>query len=245
MKIRSNQNPQDSLYHDSKNLLGILTTASETSTFPLADFFRSANEWNKQAHTWIMRKQASWKYDDSNQTDFPEATTDLVAGQQDYELPSSAQKVEKVEVLDKDGNYRIVAPITREQIKEQGYAVSEFYETDGLPVYYLLDGRSFLLFPAPAAAEVTISAGLKAYFNRDVVAFGVTATSTVPGFNTNFHRIISVGSALDFAYSRQMLNAVQLLNIKLNTLKSDLDEFYATRQTDIRPQIRISRESSI
>ncbi|MEK6884912.1 MAG: hypothetical protein AABY22_35100, partial [Nanoarchaeota archaeon] len=96
-----------------------------------------------------MQRSADWKFDDSNQTNFAEATTTLVAGQQDYQLPSTAQKIDKVEVLDKNGNYQVVYPITREQIKEQGYSVSEFYKTNGLPIYYLLDGRSILLFPAP------------------------------------------------------------------------------------------------
>ena len=41
-----------------------------------------------------------WEYDDSNYTNLPEATADLVDGQRDYELPSTAQKIDRVEVLD-------------------------------------------------------------------------------------------------------------------------------------------------
>ena len=88
MKINAKLNPQDSLYHDAKTLLGIITTASETTTLPLAEFFRSANNWSRQTQIWIMQVQNVWKFDDSNQTDLEQATTDLVANQQDYSLKS-------------------------------------------------------------------------------------------------------------------------------------------------------------
>lgn len=245
MKINSKLSPHDSLYHDAKTMLGIITTASETVTLPLAEFFRSANAYVKQAQTWIMQVQSTWKYDDSNQTDLPQATTDLVANQQDYSLKSVFKKIDKVEVLDGNGYYQPVFPITMEQIKEQGYSVSEFYKNAGLPVFYLLEGRSIFLFPKPSATDTTLTAGLKLYFNRDTVDFSITDTSTQPGFDVNYHRIVSVGASLDFATSRQMINSVNILTPKLNSLKNDLQEFYSSRQTENKPAFRVFREETI
>lgn len=243
MKINSKQNPQDSLYHDAKAMLGIITTASETVTLPLAEFFRSANEWNRQVGTWIMQVQGSWKWDDNNYTTFPTATTDLVANQRDYALPTTALKIERVEVLDGAGNYYVVNPVTKEWIRDQ--AVSEFYEDSGTPLYYSMEGNSVVLYPAPASGSVTLTAGLKIYVNRTINTFAITDTSTKPGFVENFHRIISVGSALDYASSRLMKDSIQMLVSKLNSLKSDLQEFYSARETEVKTKFRIMREDAI
>jgi len=243
LKINSKLNPQDSLYHDAKSLLGILTTASETVTLPLFEFFRSANEWTKQTAIWIWQVQGAWKFDDKNYTTYPFATTTLVASQQDYSLPSTALKIERVEVMDSDGNYQLIEPITKEWIKEQ--AMSEFYKDAGFPKYYSMEGNSIFLYPKPDADDVTLAAGLKIYINRDLNSFSLTDTATQPGFASDFHRIVSVGAALDFAQSRNMTNSTQLLINRLNSLKSDLQEFYSSRQSDIKTEIRITRESTI
>jgi hypothetical protein len=243
VQINNKSNPSNSLYHDAKTLLGIITTASETVTLPLAEFFRSANEWLKQTSTWIWQAQSSWLYDDSNYTNFPWATTPLVNSQQDYSLPTTAQKIERVEVLDGNGNYILIPPTTREWVKT--YAMTEFYKTPGMPVYYILEANSILLYPAPATGSVTLSAGLKVYFSRDVEDFVTTDTTRIPGFSENFHRILSVGAALDFATSRQMINSVNILTPKLNSLRGDLQEFYKGRETEIKPNFIIHREETI
>ena len=190
-----------------------------------------------------MQVQGAWKYDDNNYTTFPTGTTTLVASQQDYSLPSSALKIERVEVMDVDGNYQIVNPITKEWIKSQ--SISEFYETPGMPVYYSMEADSILLYPAPAAGSVTLAAGLKIYINRDVSTFSLTDTSTTPGFDPIFHRGVSMGAALDFANSRNMVNTIPILVNKLNSFKSDLQEFYTSRQVDIKPNLRLRREEAI
>lgn len=243
MKINSRQNPQDSIYHDAKAMLGILTTASETISLPLFEFFRSANEWQRQVATWIMQVQGSWRWDDNNYTTYPTGTTNLIADQRDYVLPQTALKIERVEVMDEQGNYYVVDPVTKEWINNQ--AMSEFYKTSGRPVYYSMEGNSVFLYPAPAAANTTLTAGLKIYFNRTINGFSITDTSTKPGFVENFHRIISAGSALDFANSRNMTNTIPTLISKLNSLKTDLQEFYTVRETSVKPDIRIRRESTI
>lgn len=224
-------------------MLGIITTASETVTLPLAEFFRSANEWNRKVNTWIYQVHGAWKYDDNNYSTFPTATTTLVNNQQDYSLPSSALKIERVEVMNSSGDYYVLEPVTKEWIKDQ--AVSEFYETAGAPVYYSMEANSIFLYPKPATGSVTLAAGLKIYFNRSVNPFTITETSTTPGFAENFHRILSIGAALDYANSRTLVNTIPILVNGLNSYKADLQEYYSSRQSDIKTEIRIIRESTI
>jgi hypothetical protein len=246
VKINTVFNQQDSLYHDAKVLLGIITTSSDLTSYPLNEFFRSANEWNKQTNTWIMQTEANWKwYDTNNGGALPIQISTITNLKQTTSLPSTALKIEKIEVLDINGNYQIVKPITQREIEEQGYAMSEFYNTPGLPVFYELVGNMIIFYPKPSSSYMTLTNGLKVFFNGTSIAFSLSDTSTKPGFAENFHRIISVGSALDFATSRQMINTINILTPKLSSLKGDLQEFYSTRAKDSNPRIRIYRESSI
>lgn len=190
-----------------------------------------------------MQIQGSWKYDDNNLTDFPIAVSTLVDQQQDYALPSTILKLERVEILDVNGNYQELQPVSREWVKQT--AMTEFYKTPGMPLFYYLLANSILLYPAPATGYVTMSSGIKIYFNRTVNAFAITDTSTKPGIVENFHRIISAGAALDFANSRNMQNTIPILINKLNSLKSDLQEFYSSRQPNVKTEFRITRESTI
>lgn len=246
MKINTRYNPHDSLYHDAKTMLGIITTASETTTLPLSEFFRSANEWNRQVNTWIMQVEAGWKwYDGNNNGALPIYIGSLTNLKQTVSLPSTALKIEKIEVLDANGNYQIVQPINQMEISRQGYSMSEFYKTAGLPVFYEPVGNLIVFYPAPSSSYMTLTNGFKIFFNGTSVAFEITDTSTKPGFAENFHKIISAGSALDFASSRQMANAISTLASRINTLRGDLQEFYSSRQSALRPQIIITRESTI
>lgn len=220
------------LCQDINLLLGL--SAADTSSFPIKDKTRSINEWYRRTNSWIWQATGTWEYDDSNYTDFPIATADLVATQQDYALPSTAQKIDRVEILDKSSNYQLLKPLDKSQVEE---AMSEFYETDGMPAYYDLVGASLMLYPTPAAANVTTTAGLKLYFTRDISAFTSASTTTEPGFARPYHRILSLGAALDYAVGRKMWDRVPHIKGQINDLKTDLQEFYGSRHRDMKPRI--------
>ena len=122
---------------------------TDNTSYSLADKTRNINEWYRRTASWIWESSADWEWDDSNYTTLPNATTALAAGQQDYELPSTAQKIERVEVKNSDGDYMLIAPLDKSQVNQ---AMTEFWETNGMPIYYDLVGRSVLLYPAPATA---------------------------------------------------------------------------------------------
>jgi len=231
MKINTPYNTHDSLYHDTLSLVGI----TDTSQYPIVQFIRNANVWYRKAGSWIKGASGTWEYDDSNWTDLPEATTTLVATQQDYSLDVVMQEVERVEVKDSKGNYYQLTPLDQSQIK--GTALSEFYETDGLPKYYDIRGFSIFLYPAPAAASVTTSEGLKIYFSRDIKEFSVTDTSTEPGFNHDYHRIVSLGSAYDYCLSNGITDRKKEIRGELEVYKEELTKMSAMRHRDFGNKI--------
>ena len=219
------------MYHDALSLVGI----TDTSQYPIVQFIRNANSWYRKASTWIRGASGTWEYDDSNWTTLPVATTTLVADQQDYSLDVTVQEIERVEVLDASGNYQQLGQLDQSQLR--GVALSEFNETAGLPKYYDVRGYSLFLYPKPATGSVTMAAGLKLYYSRDINEFGVAATSTEPGFNGDYHRIISLGAAYDYCLSNGIEERKSNLRGEIEQYRTDLEKQTAFRNRDFPARI--------
>lgn len=224
------------MFSDSTNDTGLVQDidflcGTTDDTYPINDKTRNINQHYHQAVADIWEASDGWQYDDSNHADLPIATTDLVDNQQDYEIPSTAQRVERVEVLDSNSNYQKLRQIDWNDIK---IATSEYLETNGMPLYYDLVGRSIFLYPTPASGYVTTSAGLKLYFNRDIDEFVPGDTTQEPGFAKPFHRILSLGAAID--YLRDDARRERLIIMKTDLQKS-LQRFYGKRMIERRPKI--------
>ena len=230
------------LIQDCETLTGLGKNAISGNGDKLKEFTRLINNWYRKADTWIWKAAGDWDFDDSNYTTLPVGTTDLTAAQHDYALPSSARKVERVEVLDNDSNYQLVEPIDKSEITDE--AMSEYEETDGLPLYYDIVGNSLYLYPAPAAANVTETAGLKLYCSRDINEFASTNTSTSAGFDNHFHTILSKGASYDWCVAKGLPKA-QAIRAELSQLESEIEEFYGSRHRNFKTRFGIMDESNI
>jgi hypothetical protein len=208
----------------------------------LKRFTRLINDRYGLVANKIWKSSGDWQFDDRNQTDLPEATTDLVANQQDYELPSTAQKLMRVEVKNQDGDYVVVKPFDEAEIENT--AMSEWYEDAGTPLYYDVKGRSLILYPKPGTGYVTLSSGLKIYVSRDIVQFNSTATTQEPGFAINFHRLLPLGASIDYAVGRGMDAVAKNCIYLYQEAEKDLEEFYARRHRNpVIPRIKPNTES--
>lgn len=243
MKINSaGSEKHNSLYHYTLYLLGL--DSSDTTSLPVVDFIRSANSWLRRLVFLIWKSSAQWEWDDSNQTDLPIATTDLVADQQDYSLPSTAIDVQRVEVLDDDGNYQPLVQFDKSQVSD--IALTEYYETAGLPIFYDIIGSSLFLYPKPSSTDVTTTDGLKLYLARDIDAFTTTDTSQEPGIQPWFHPYISYGGAKDYAISKNLdANKVSLIDTEIVRYEVAIKEHAVKRNKDFKTRIRPKSSSSI
>lgn len=239
----NNTTNKSGIIQDCETLLGFEDGDISGNATRLKEFTRLSNTWYKRAVNWIWEAENAWEYDDSNQTDLPIATTDLVAEQQDYEMPSSALTVNRVEVMDNEGNYKLLSPF--DQTEQKDSAMSEFLETPGMPSYYDLIGRSIFLYPKPAAANVTTSAGLKLYFDRDIVELESTDTTTEPGFAANFHRILSLGACRDYSLGKEMYSKLNVIKPQLEELKQSIQKYYNRRDQSSHTRIIPNKQSYI
>ena len=249
MKFINSTGKDDSLYHYTLYLLG--KSATDTTSYASTDWVRSAKTYHRKAGYIAWRNSGAWDFDDSNYTTLPIATADLVAAQQDYALPSNAFDVQRAEVMASDGRYRLLNRMDKAEVKDE--ALSEYYSTDGLPKYYDLVGNSLMLYPAPAAANVTTTAGLKLYLSRDVTEPTMTTGSgafrditTTPGFQVSQHPYIAIGCAVDYGVSKNY-TAEKMANLRLalKEYEQGITDYFAERDRDYPTKFRPSVRSSI
>jgi hypothetical protein len=176
---------------------------TNSTSYTTAAKIRNVNRWAYKATIAQANGNHRWQVDDTNLTTLPHLTTTLVDSQGDYTLPAGFLRVERVEVLDNNGDYHQLKPIDHRDIRG---AYTEYEETDGLPKEYDLVGNSLILFPAPAAASVTTAAGLRVHILREIDIFTTSDTTQEPGFPEPFHRILSFGAAYDYLIARGDVN---------------------------------------
>lgn len=232
MKFNDSSNEHDSLYHDALFLLGV-----DSNAYGLNDFARNVNKWYYKAVVAAWKNSDDWDFDDINNADFPIATTTLVDSQADYAIPSNALKIHRLEVLDSDGDYHIVTPIDESNVR---VALDEFQETDGIPKYFRLIKNSIVLYPAPSSTEVTLSAGLKLYFHREIDKFTNSDTTQEPGLPEPFHPILSFGAAYEFAQAKGLQNAGTLRGETVELIR-EMEEFFSNRNTSYHRKLRVRK----
>lgn len=171
-------------YAEKKTGLGFAEISGENDR--LKEFTLYANNAMSRIWSAIFSVSETWQYDDANQTDLPQATTNLISGQSTYALPTAALTIKRLEIKDESGNFKLIHPIS---LKEIPHAVDEFYEDDAEPVYYRLVDRTIEIFPA---ANYNASAGIKIYFDRSSVSFDYTDTTQTPGFASEFHYLVGL-----------------------------------------------------
>ena len=170
------------------------------NVFPLKQKARFANKTLGTIWSVIFKSYGGWQFDDSNQTNLPSATTALVSGQQQYTNPTDAVTVRGVEVKTTGGTWQAISPITEEEIRDLGLAEAEFFKVAGQPIRYRAMDGLIKLYPGPNYSQ---AASLRMTFDRDMTNFASTDTTKEPGFMSNFHDLVAVGMAMEFARAKK------------------------------------------
>lgn len=206
---------------------------STSAIYADADLIRNVNVAYHDVARLIWDSTDGWNYDDSNATTLPIAKTTLVHNQQDYTLPTTAQRVHRVEVKDSSGNWIQLEPLDSH---DSAGALPEFLGGQaGFPLYYDLVGRSLMLYPIPHSGHVTTASGMAVYVDRDVTEFATSATTATPGFAPAFHRILSYAAAIDFVQDSQHR---EFLARQKQRLEQGLARFYSRRSVEAPTRIK-------
>lgn len=188
------------------------------------------NQAYKKVSTALLRVDKNWKWDDTNYTDFPIATIDLVSSQRDYTLPASTSggnastlwKLNLVEIMDTAGVYHKI------DLMPEG----ELETTDtGIPTQYKLIGNSIRLKVIPVTGSVTLTAGLRITFQRSVIEYTTASTTVQPGFMDAYHDLLAYDASATYLMPINTQLAVNYTNIFENRLKL-LQKDYSNKNDD-------------
>lgn len=219
------------LVEDTLHLCGLPTVSASYASYPLADITRNINNAYLDTIRKIWSCADGWQYDDSNATDSPIAYKTLGDASASYLIPTTALRIEGIDVKDDSGDWHKLTQIDYEDLD---VSPEEYLSTPGMPIQYDLDGNQIRLFPAPASGDVTLSSGMCVYLSREPTLF-TSASTTSPGFASPFHRILSYAAAIDFDIDPQ--TKLEYLREK-EKLEAGLIQFYSKRNVDKKPRIR-------
>lgn len=231
-------------FSDTSNLTGLVEDIdflcdSNATSYALKDKARNVNRWAYRVVTWLLDSSPAWTFDDSNLASQPIVTTTLVAGQQDYELPTNVLRVDRASVLNASGDYYDLDMLPFDNIPEDP---DEFMATDGLPKFLVVRGSSVHLFPAPASGQVTTAAGLKLYIAREIDLFASDDTAQEAGFVELYHRILSLGASYDFMLKYDANRATSYLG-QIEMMKKELYEHEQGKIRAIKPHISLAHST--
>lgn len=205
------------------------------TTADLQYITRMANAADREIWAVIFEAYGGWQFDDSNNSDLPTATADVVANQSKYTLPVDAASIRQVAVKDESGFWHDIIPITLEDIHKAS-SEDEFLSTAGTPRYYRPVGNVAEFYPA---TSYTQTRSLRVHFDRGMVGFASTATTATPGYASEFHDATWIGAAYMIATQRTLKNLVPLRE-QWAQKKADIAEFYKARFVELNPTEKVS-----
>jgi hypothetical protein len=212
------------------------TSATLNTDYSLADRTRNINIAYDETVGELYKADPNYKWDDTTNTDYPIAKTDLVASKDNYVLLDSAQVIHRVRVKDQNGNWVTLTSKVRSELSD-----SELNATGGTPDKYFKFGGGVFVLPVP---DYGATHGFEIEFQRTGNHFTTSDTTASPGFNSQFHQILSVKAAKRYALSNSMDKKVAMLTEMERDITAKMLEHYQLRSLDEKPKFKLRRSTS-
>jgi len=197
------------------------------SQYPNSDIDRNINIAYDDLVLNIWRTDGSWKFDEGVNT-LPIVSTSLVIGQMDYQIPTSARKIEGVEVII-DGSRHKLNTITPEDL-------SKHSDETGTPRVYYMKGRSIYLFPQPVKEGT-----LEMHISKSVTP--LENDEDEPKVDREFHRYLSYSATRDWYFGTKQQREHDRVEQKMQMLKEDIRDFYNRRNQGYKKKFKVKRQN--
>lgn len=210
-------------------------TISGNSTL-LAYFTGDINLALDRAFSIIFEADGTWQFDDSNHTDYPIITTNIVANQRDYTFTTDGNSnlildIEKVAILTSASAtvYEEIEPRDIHSDKFSPFVANDTTVT-GVPTFYDKLGNGIFLDPIP---DYSATNGLKLYINREGSYFTTSDTTKKPGIAGVLHEYFVIRPAYQYAYANG-LSTVSFFYEEMLRIEEAMKKYYARREQDKR-----------
>lgn len=215
---------------------------TDSNTYTVADKTRNFNRALDEVSGIIIGCDGEWQWDDTNYTDLPIGTANLVANQQDYSFADDHLVVEAIEIKDTNGKWIRLKPIDLypEYNQQSKSSITDYLSTPGVPEYYDKVGDSIFLYPPTNFSQAS---SLKTFFQRKADPFTTGDTTKKPGFANHLHRFLSISVCYDWAVAKQHSKLNWLLTEK-NRYIQMIKAFYSVRTKDKAKRLRPNIENN-
>jgi len=202
------------------------------NTTLLKQWTADVNSALDRAFSIIFKADGRWQFDDSNHTDYPIITTNLVANQRDYSFITDGNSnlilsIKKVLIADANGIFKeldsIDVPWDRDT---EGFWNGQ--NSTGVPVEYDKNANAIFLNPIPS---YSYTAGMKLYISREGSYFAYTDTTKKAGFSGLYHDYLAVYPSWQYALANGLANQIALERMVLQ-LEAGLKSEYSRRAED-------------
>jgi len=225
-------------FSDSANKGGLVelidaNVGTNSISYSIEDKTRDINLALDRVFSLIFSVGGTWQFDDSNHTDYPIITTDLVSGQRDYSFVTDGAgnfvlDIYKVLVDDGTGVFKEIFPVDQQTIAPDNYLDGK--NLGNIPNTYDKTGNGIFLDPIP---DYNATGGLKILINRTGSYFIKTDTTKKPGFAPLFHEYLALRPSYQYAYRKNLANA-NVLKAEMNEMEQALITHYDSREKDSR-----------
>lgn len=209
--------------------------STDDVSYPLEDKARNANFALSRVSSKIMKFDRTWKHVSSNATTIPIAVTDLESGIDNYSFATSHLKILRVRITDRNGVKKTL------KAKDRRTMTDDELNATGEPESY--DKIGFSLMPTPVP-DYGATEGLEIEYQPGAEQdfFSPTDTTKEPGFNPDFHRLISLYAARDYCaiFNRERLN---IIDAEIKTMETDLEQFFESRDVDDEPKFKAKKSN--
>ena len=205
---------------------------TNSTTYPIAEKTRDINLALDKTFALIFQAGGTWQFDDSNHTDYPIITANVVLGQRDYPFTTDGTSnlildIYKVLVADSNGNFFEIYPTDQQSYAPTGYL--DGLNTQGLPTSYDKTANGIFLEPIPNYNRTN---GIKMLINRTGSYFTTTDTTKKPGFAGIFHEYLALRPSFQYAY-RHGLPQANFLKAEMLEMEVDIANYYKSRERDV------------
>lgn len=210
------------------------SSATLNTVYSLTDRVRNVNIALDEAVADLYKADPNHMWDDTTNVDFPIATTKLTSGLDHYTMLDSSLVVHRVRVKDAQGGWVTLTPRLRRQFTD-----TQLNATGTPSAYHKL---AEAIFPLPVP-DYGVDAGMELTFQRGGNHFVVGDTSKKPGFNSQFHQILSIKASKRYALANGMSEKVQMLTEMENNINKKMVEHYQLRSPDEKPGFRLKNST--
>lgn len=222
-------------FSDTTNRTGIIelledltTTQSATdSSYPLATKVRDVNNAFSYYMSLAIKACGRWQVDDTNQTDYPIVTFDLVSGQDNYAFDRDGStptnqmiELHKLRIKDANGKW-----IDIEQIDRREFDINQFQDITGVPEYYDITSNGVIFYPTP---NYNSDEGAELYVSRMPTRFTSSDTTKKAGIPEMFHEYLAIRPAYFYCLVNGLKQATGLGNEMLR-IEANIKNYYAGR----------------